>query len=86
MQCCHLKSDPTKSDALVIRTFGSVPFDMGDKMPEIDRDYEVMGLQTAAMIGVAKPVHALYQNAIVYGYATGRTVEPQDFKDTKAIR
>ena len=87
MQCCYLKSDTSKSDALVLRTFGTLPFEFeGGEPPKIDRDYEVMGLQIAARIGVAQPVYALYKNGIVYGYATGRTVEPNDLKDPKVIR
>ena len=86
MQCCHLKSDKDKSDALVVRTFGVFPFDLGIELPEIDRNYEVMALQAAGQIGVAQPVYALYKNGIVYGYATGRTVEPQDLKNPCVIR
>ena len=86
MQCCYLKSDTSKSDALVLRTFGTLPFEFeGGEPPKIDRDNEVMGLQIAGRIGVAKPVYAIYKNGIVYGYATGRTVLPEDLKNPRAI-
>ena len=86
MQCCHLKSDASKSDALVIRSFGSHPIDLGEKTAEFDRSYEVMGLQIADRIGVGQPVYALYRNRVVYGYATGRTVEPGDLEKPSVIR
>ena len=52
----------------------------------LDREMEMMGLQLAHKIGVAKPVYAMYKNGIAYGYATGRTLKDKDLQNPKVIQ
>ncbi len=70
-------------DALVIRIFDQVE---GEEGLNDDREYEVMGMQVAHKIGVAQPVYAIFNNGVVYKYATGRTLTSKDVKNPTIIK
>ncbi len=84
MLCAHLKSDASRKYALVLRIFGSIKLD--DIEILLDRDYEVMGLQLGHKIGVSQPVFAIFKNGVVYKYAIGRTLKPDDLDNPKVMR
>ncbi len=84
MLCAHLKSDASRKYALVLRIFGSIKVE-GFEI-QLDRDYEVMGLQLGHKIGVSQPVIAIFKNGVVYKYATGRTLKPDDLDNPNVMR
>ncbi len=84
MLCAHLESDINRKYALVLRIFGGMKIEGVDI--QLDRDYEVMGLQLGHKIGVSQPVIAIFKNGVVYKYATGRTLKPDDLANPKVMR
>ncbi len=77
--CCHLKSDLKRDDALVMRTFG-------DTLVDMCREYEVMGMQIGAQLGISQPVYGIFSNGVVYKYAHGRTLVSDDINNINILR
>ncbi len=85
MLCAHLKSDTEKKDALVLRIFGEMTLPDGMEVT-FDRNFEIMGLQLGHKIGISQPIYAIFENGVVYKYATGSTLTPKDLENPKVIR
>ena len=80
----NLKSDQDKQNAVVVRIFGSLKI-KGETM-FLGTDSQVMGMQMAQHLGIAQPVYAVFRNGVVYRYAPGHTLTPEDVKNPEVIR
>ncbi len=83
--CVHLKADTDKKNALVLRIFGVLKLPDGIELT-FDRNFEIMGLQLGHKIGISQPIYAIFENGVVYKYATGSTLTPKDLENPKVIR
>ena len=78
---CHLKSDHTLEEALVVRVYGTVMNDFS-----AIRGSSPWVWMVADRIGLGSPVHATFTNGLVYGFAQGTPLTNEVKDDDKMLR
>ena len=52
----------------------------------VDHNNEVLGLQVGRAAGVAQNLHIIFNNGIVYDFAPGQSMKPDDYWNDNILR
>ena len=80
MYCCHVAQDKDRSDAVIVRIY------RGFLAGGLDRNKEFLSIQVAQSSGLHAPIHAVFNNGLVYKYVPGRLPSLHDLGNPKVIR
>jgi len=69
------KDDMGRRDTLLVRVYGQQTEEM------IDREAEKQNMQLMASLGCAKPLHAVFNNGICYGFVHGQCLNTETVRD-----